>query len=129
MRAKRLNKQNGDNVSGFSSVEMRAKVLDQKNDFTETPLHVCLRKDNFDCLQLLIRNNASISVKDKYGNTVVHTAALRNKVDGLKEMMSVFEDDEGRMQEWQDVLKIENKKNLVPAALATEIPVVEASKL
>ena len=86
---------------------------------------MCLRKDNFECLLLLLNNSANIGVKDKYGNTVVHTAALRNKVDALKEILSAIGDITDGLGQWQAVLKSCNKKQLVPAALATEIPVVE----
>ena len=116
---------NKENSIGQSTQDIRHSILDQKNDFTETPMHVCLRKDNFECLRLLLINGANLEVKDKYGNTVVHTAALRNKVDALKEMLSVIKEGKDRLPEWQSVLKICNKKQLVPAALATEIPVVE----
>ena len=114
-----------DHNSVQSVHDLRQSILDQKNDFTETPMQVCLRKDNFECFRLLLRNSANIGVKDKYGNTVVHTAALRNKVDALKEMLSLIQERKKGLAEWQTVLKSGNKKQLVPAALATEIPVVE----
>lgn len=70
-----------------------------------------------------------IGTPDKYGNSVVHTAALRNKDDALREMLNVMVEKEDGLREWQAVLKHCNKKQLVPAALATEIPVVEVSTL
>ncbi|KAI6653575.1 Serine/threonine-protein phosphatase 6 regulatory ankyrin repeat subunit A-like isoform X1 [Oopsacas minuta] len=111
--------------SNNQSMGSKIQIINQKNDYTETSLHVCLRKENLDCLNMLLRNNANISIEDKYGNSVVHTAALRNRDDALKEMLHTMLEKEEGLNEWQSVLKNCNKKRLIPAALATEIPVVE----
>ncbi|KAI6647344.1 Ankyrin repeat protein [Oopsacas minuta] len=108
------------------SCTIGGELLDLINETKETALHLSTNKQDYSIMELLLDSSADISIKDRYGNNVLHIASMNNDVTGL-EMIIVSQMEKGvqRVEELKDVLSAVNKKGKRPTELATKQETIE----
>ena len=54
------------------------------DDFNQTPLHWCAKRNVYQCISLLVSKGADINAKDLAGRTPMHIAVQNNAIDSLE---------------------------------------------
>lgn len=57
------------------------KGINFKNNNNQTFLHIVVRNNNFKMVEYLIKNNANLDIKDKWGNTPLFDAQNNDNVE------------------------------------------------
>ena len=60
------------------------KLINQKNYYGYTPLHIAINKDNQDLAQILINNGADIRILTDNGYSAKWIKEKQKKIDSLK---------------------------------------------
>lgn len=60
------------------------KIINEKNEYGSTPLHIAAGYNSMDCLKLLLDAGAEIKLKNNKGNTSLHYAASNNSKECLE---------------------------------------------
>ncbi|KAM4022298.1 85/88 kDa calcium-independent phospholipase A2 isoform 2-T3 [Anomaloglossus baeobatrachus] len=53
----------------------------------ETPLHIMVKKDRFDCVMVLLTNGANPNSKGEHGNSALHLAMKKDQLELIKALM------------------------------------------
>ncbi|XP_073500388.1 85/88 kDa calcium-independent phospholipase A2 isoform X2 [Phyllobates terribilis] len=53
----------------------------------ETPLHIMVKKDRFDCVMVLLTNGANPNSKGEHGNSALHLAMKKDHLELIKALM------------------------------------------
>ncbi|XP_077133553.1 85/88 kDa calcium-independent phospholipase A2 isoform X2 [Ranitomeya variabilis] len=53
----------------------------------ETPLHIMVKKDRFDCVMVLLTNGANPNCKGEHGNSALHLAMKKDHLELIKALM------------------------------------------
>jgi len=59
-------------------------AINKKDAYGNTPLHVAISKQQWDCANLLLQNGASINERGEFGYTALHLAAIKGDELGLR---------------------------------------------
>ncbi|KAF4517989.1 hypothetical protein B566_EDAN008824 [Ephemera danica] len=57
-----------------------AKILNQKNKYDQTPLHLAVYYGHIDAVEFLIKHNCSLNERDNNGESVLHLATERKHI-------------------------------------------------
>ena len=88
-----------------------------------------MNKQDYSLVELLLDSGADISVQDRYGNNVLHIAAINNDITAIEMIIaSQRESGESGVAELKDVMHAQNKKGKKPTELATRKESMEVSK-
>jgi ankyrin repeat protein len=63
----------------FNSKFIGISIVDIKDNFGLTALHYCVILNNYDCFELLVKNNADPLIRDNNGNNVFHLCLQYNQ--------------------------------------------------
>ena len=88
-----------------------------------------MNKQDNSLVELLLDSGADISLQDRYGNNVLHIAAINNDITAIEMIIaSQRESGESGVAELKDAMCAQNKKGKKPAELATRKESMEVSK-
>ena len=87
-----------------------------------------MNKQDYSLVELLLDSGADISVQDRYGNNVLHIAAINNDITAIEMIIaSQRESGESGVAELKDVMCAQNKKGKMPKELANRGESMEVS--
>jgi len=93
--------------------------VNNQNSYGSTPLHWAIERRNRECIALLLKRNASLTILDENGFNVAHVAAIHFP-SILPELAEIYTDSYGPPS---DLLEVQDALGFTPYALA----VVEGS--
>ena len=67
--------------------------VNAQNDYGKTPLHLSIKQQNTEIIELLLGAGATCAIRDNNGQTVVHIAAKSNNLQVLKLLSTRVESD------------------------------------
>ena len=103
-----------------------SELIDLTNERKDTALHISMNKQDYSLVELLLDCGADISVQDRYGNNVLHIAAINNDITAMEMIVaSQKETGESGVAELKDVMLAKNKKGKKPTELATKKETME----
>ena len=85
-----------------------------------------MNKQDYSLLELLLDCGADISVQDRYGNNVLHIAAINNDITAMEMIVArQRETGESGVAELKDVMCAKNKRGKKPTELVTNEKTME----
>ena len=95
--------------------------INKTNDNGYTALHSAVLTGFQHGIEVLIQNNADISITNIENNTLVHTAAINNKVKSIQKVIdTLFSESKEGSFIWKQELQRKNGISYFPVMLATE---------
>ncbi|KAG8556541.1 hypothetical protein GDO81_018110 [Engystomops pustulosus] len=61
--------------------------VNARSKTAETPLHIMVKKDRFDCAMVLLTHGADPNTKGEHGNTALHLAMKKDHLELIKALM------------------------------------------